>query len=83
MRDAHCEGVVEVGTRSVVAIGPTRPPHPRTYARWNGRKKTEFRSASTGRCDLRTLIERWHGAHGKRINIALLTPTLRDEHVEN
>ena len=31
--DAHCEGVRDVGTRSVVAIGPTRPPHPRTYAR--------------------------------------------------
>jgi 5-methylthioadenosine/S-adenosylhomocysteine deaminase len=32
--DAHCEGVREVGTRSVVAVGPTRPPHPRTYARF-------------------------------------------------
>ena len=40
--DAHCEGVVEVGTRSVVAIGPTRPPHPRTYARWSGEEKREF-----------------------------------------
>ena len=80
--DAHCEGVVEVGTRSVVAIGPTRPPHPRTYARWNGREKTEFpvsfeRQMQT--CE--TLIERWHGANGQRTNIALLTPTLRDEHV--
>ena len=23
-----------IGTRSVVAVGPTRPPHPRTYASW-------------------------------------------------
>ncbi len=40
--DAHCDGVLGVGTRSVVAIGPTRPPHPRTYARWNGGTKHEF-----------------------------------------
>jgi cytosine/adenosine deaminase-related metal-dependent hydrolase len=80
--DAHCRGVVEVGTRSVVAIGPTRPPHPRTYARWHGNEKTEFpvdfaRQMQT--CE--TLIERWHGSHGRRIGIALLTPTLRKEHV--
>lgn len=29
---AHCEGVANIGTRSVVAVGPTRAPHPRTYA---------------------------------------------------
>ena len=40
--DAHCEGVREVGTRSVVAIGPTRPPHPRTYARWDGMARTNY-----------------------------------------
>ena len=29
---AHCDGVADIGTRSVVAIGPTRAPHPRSYA---------------------------------------------------
>lgn len=33
---AHCAGVAEVGTRSVVAIGPTRAPHPRISADWQG-----------------------------------------------
>ena len=46
--DAHCEGVRGVGTRSVVAIGPTRPPHPRTYARWDGgTKQSNFPSTSS------------------------------------
>ncbi|MET0527723.1 MAG: amidohydrolase family protein, partial [Microvirga sp.] len=79
--DAHCEGVVEVGTRSLVAIGPTRPPHPRIYARWENGKQDRFpvgfdRQIAT--CEM--LIERWHGKYGQRINIALITPTLREEH---
>ncbi|MFO1151217.1 MAG: amidohydrolase family protein [Alsobacter sp.] len=78
--DAHCEGVVEVGTRSVVAIGPTRPPHPRTYASWDGMARSDYpvdfaRQMAT--CE--TLIDRWHGTHGRRINIAMLTPTMRDD----
>ena len=40
--DAHCEGVAAVGTRSLVAVGPTRPPHPRTYARWAGDEQTRY-----------------------------------------
>jgi cytosine/adenosine deaminase-related metal-dependent hydrolase len=81
--DAHCAGVAEVGTRSVVAIGPTRPPHPRTYARWSGTRKREFPvSFEDQLATCRTLIDRWHGAHGRRVNIALLTPTLRREQIE-
>lgn len=79
--DAHCQGVVEVGTRSLVAIGPTRPPHPRDYARWDNGKSTKFPvdfDQQIATC--KTLIDRWHGKHGQRINIALITPTLRDEH---
>ncbi len=79
--DAHCEGVREVGTRSVVAIGPTRPPHPRTYARFVDGKAVErpvsFEEQFT---TCQTLIGRWHGSHGGRLNIALITPTLRREH---
>src|SRR4051812_23857718 len=78
--DAHCEGVVAVGTRSVVAIGPTRPPHPRTYASWDGMTRSDYpvefaRQMAT----CATLIDRWHGTHGRRINIAMLTPTMRDD----
>jgi 5-methylthioadenosine/S-adenosylhomocysteine deaminase len=29
-----------------------------------------------------TLIKTWHGSHGSRLNIALITPTLREEHRE-
>lgn len=81
--DAHCEGVVEIGTRSVVAVGTTRPPHPLTYASWEGETKTEYPvDFDTQLATSIDLIKRWHGTHGRRINLALLTPVLRPEHVE-
>jgi cytosine/adenosine deaminase-related metal-dependent hydrolase len=79
--DAHCEGVREVGTRSVVAVGPTRPPHPRIYARfvdWRAVERPVTFDEQFETCQ--TLIKTWHGKHGGRLNIALITPTLRPEH---
>ena len=80
--DAHCAGVVAVGTRSVVAVGSTRPPHPRRYARWNGGTATyRMVGYADQLATCRTLIDTWHGSHGGRIRIALITQTLREEHV--
>jgi cytosine/adenosine deaminase-related metal-dependent hydrolase len=79
--DAHMEGVLAVGTRSVVAVGPTRPPHPRTYAKIeNGRSVERPVTYEQQRATSLTLVERWHGKNGGRTNVALITPTLRDEH---
>ncbi len=79
--DAHFEGVRDVGTRSVVAIGPTRPPHPAAYVRIEGgRRKRLNVSFEQQMATCRTLIDRWHGTQGRRLNVAMLTPTLRDEH---
>ena len=79
--DAHCSGVEEVGTRSIVAIGPTRPPHPRTYARWlEDRQQTYPVTYAEQLASCQATIDKWHGAHNQRLNIALLTPALRVEH---
>ncbi|MCC8934140.1 amidohydrolase family protein [Rhizobium sp. 'Codium 1'] len=76
---AHCEGVAEIGTRSVVAVGPTRPPHPRTYASWHDGKASEGPVTYEEQLIVsRKLLDMWHGRG--RLNIALLTPVLRDEH---
>jgi len=81
--DAHCEGVREVGTRSVVAVGPTRPPHPRTYARFVDGNAVERPVSFEEQFETcKTLIAAWHGSHGGRLSIALITPTLRPEHRE-
>ena len=79
--DAHCDGVREVGTRSFVAVGSTRPPHPITYGSWSGKNaKTYPVTFERQYATCETLIKNWHGKHGQRINIALITPTLREEH---
>ena len=76
---AHCEGVTEIGTRSVVAVGPTRPPHPRTYASWHEGQRFERNVSFDEQFEVsRRLLEMWHGRG--RLKIALLTPVLRDEH---
>jgi cytosine/adenosine deaminase-related metal-dependent hydrolase len=73
--DAHCEGVREIGTRSIVAIGPTRPPHPRPYVGTDGveRPISFERQLET----IEAGIERWHGRDG--IRISTLMPVYREE----
>lgn len=76
--DAHCRGVAEVGTRSVVAVGPTRAPHPLRYA--NGGADPRDVDFDTQLATSLDLLSRWHGAHDGRLSVALLYPVLRDEH---
>lgn len=77
---AHCEGVADIGTRSVVAIGPTRAPHPRTYASRDAQDRPVTYPVSFERQmdTCRTLLDQWHGKG--TVDIALLYPVLRDEH---
>lgn len=81
---AHFGGVEQIGTRSVVAIGPTRPPFPRRYARWHGATEhTDLMvTFEQQMATCRAVIDRWHGTSGARLNVAMLTPTLREEHVQ-
>ncbi|WP_054007808.1 amidohydrolase family protein [Cypionkella psychrotolerans] len=74
---AHCEGVAQVGTRSVVAIGPTRAPHPRLYAAADGTAPYPV-SFERQMQTCMVLLDRWHGV--QTLEIAMLYPVLRDEH---
>lgn len=77
---AHCEGVANIGTRSVVAVGPTRAQHPRIYASRDADDRAVPYPVSFDRQmeTCRSLLERWHGA--QTLSVALLYPVLRDEH---
>ena len=82
--DAHCKGVTEVGSRSVVAVGPTRAPHPLNYAKWQGVDKTIYAvdfDTQIKTCE--KIISKWHRRDNDRINIAMIYPVLRDEHEKN
>ncbi|KIN73294.1 amidohydrolase family protein [Sulfitobacter guttiformis] len=78
---AHCRGVVEVGTRSMVAVGPTRAPHPRLYADWYTGERRQYEVSFEQQMQTsREIAEVWHNTNEGRIQIAMLYPVLRDEH---
>lgn len=77
--DAHCEGVAAIGIRAIVAVGPTRPPHPREYASWEGDTERRYPVRFEQQAETcAALIERWHGAADGRIAIATLMPVYRE-----
>tara|TARA_R110002049_G_scaffold10127_3_gene50421 strand:- start:129847 stop:131292 length:1446 start_codon:yes stop_codon:yes gene_type:complete len=78
---AHCRAVVEVGTRSMVAVGPTRAPHPQIYADWQGGQRRPYDVSFDQQMQTcRDVVDTWHDTHAGRIIIAMLYPVLRDEH---
>lgn len=78
---AHCEGVLDVGTRSVVAVGPTRAPHPLVYAEWQGDDEQAYDvSFETQFETSKQVAVQWHNQREGRVKIAMLYPVLRDEH---
>lgn len=72
---AHARAYAEVGVRDVMAIGPTRPPHPRTYAAWDGMARRDYAVGFDQQLEtIATLIEACHGAHGGLSRVATLMP---------
>jgi cytosine/adenosine deaminase-related metal-dependent hydrolase len=77
--EAHAAGVGEVGIRAIVAVGPTRPPHPRPYASWQGPLRTDTPVTFEQQAEvIGALIERLHGTQGGRMAIATLMPVYRE-----
>jgi 5-methylthioadenosine/S-adenosylhomocysteine deaminase len=79
--DAYLEAIREVGVRWFLAVGPRRPPFPRTYAHWDGDTRTDVQVSFEHQLEVtEDLIQRWHGESDGRINIAVMLPT---HHPEN
>ena len=78
--DAHCRAVRGVGVRTVLAVGPTRPPHPRPYRGADGvERSVSFEQQLE---TVAEIIRRWHGREGIAggTRVATLTPVHRIEH---
>ena len=68
----------------MLALGPTRPPHPWTYVRWeNGRSEQLTVSFQQQIETCEKVIREHHGTAGGRLNICMLSPTLRAEHLDH
>ncbi len=82
--DRHCESVRDVGIRSFLAVGPCRPPFPRRFVRWDGDVSETLEVSfekQLATCD--TVVKRWHGASAGRMNVCIVSPTLRREHLDD
>ena len=72
---AHCGAIEEIGIRSFLAVGPCRPPFPRSFARWQGDEAVLLSVSQADQlacCEV--LIDDWHGTAQGRVNIALNLP---------
>lgn len=81
--EAHLDAIRELGIRVQLAVGSTRPPHPWTYADWEDGTRREITVSFERQMETcETLIRDHHGSEGGRLNICMLSPTLRAEHLE-
>ena len=73
---AHAEGAASIGIRDIMAIGPTRPPHPRKYASWhNAARSTSMVSFEQQLETMQALVE---ACHGKGMGqVCLLMPVVK------
>lgn len=81
--DAHLDAIRALGIRVQLALGPTRPPFPWTYARWDGGDRRDFDVTFERQIEsCEAVIRDRHGSEGGRLNICMLSPTLRAEHLD-
>jgi 5-methylthioadenosine/S-adenosylhomocysteine deaminase len=78
--ERHCDGVAEIGIRAVVAVGPGRPPYPRTFAVREGESWREIEVSFERQLETcEALIERRHRSAEGRVRIALTFPVHHGE----
>jgi len=81
--EAHMDAIRDLGIRVVLAIGSTRPPYPWTYANWESGTRTDLSVSFDRQMETcAALIKGLHGSEGGRLNLCMLSPTLRSEHLE-
>ncbi len=82
--EAHLDAIRQLGIRVVMAVGSCRATHPWTYANWeSGEPKELTVSFEDQMATCETLIKDYHGSEGGRLNICMITPTLRGEHLDD
>lgn len=79
--NGHIDAILATGTREVLAVGPTLPPHPRSYRQWP--EGTDLAVDFDQQMSVTNAIfDRLHRSGNDRIQIAYLYPTIRPEHLK-
>lgn len=81
--DAHCQATIESGLRTILAVGPSRRPFPKTYGRYDERGahlsfdlafETQLDVSAQLICDHNDILER-------RTGVCLVAPVYTDAHL--
>jgi 5-methylthioadenosine/S-adenosylhomocysteine deaminase len=77
----HCAAIEEAGTRSFLAVGPSKPPAPRVYATWHGDQREEREVSYEQMFDSCVeIIRTQHGRAGGRVNVCVTLPVFQPQH---
>ncbi len=77
----HCDAIAQAGTRSVLAVGPSRPPAPMVYARWDGDQRVDREVGFEQMYEsCEEIIRTQHGRADGRVNICVTLPVYHPEH---
>ena len=75
--DAYLNAVQDVGIRYFLAVGPRRPPFPRTFTEWNGNSSRDIPVTFERQLEVsEALIKKWHNAANGRLKLAVVAPTI-------
>lgn len=78
--DAYMSAIDTVGLRFFLAVGPRRPPFPRTYTQWSGDSSRDVEVTFERQLEVsESLIKTWNGAGQGRLHIAMMFPTHHPE----
>ncbi len=74
--NAYLKATSDVGIRFILAVGPRRPPFPRTYVEWDGAASREISVTFARQLEVsEELIRKWHRAGDGRLSLAVMFPT--------
>jgi cytosine/adenosine deaminase-related metal-dependent hydrolase len=77
---ANAEAVEKIGIRSVIGVGPSRPPYPRDYTYWeNGRRVDRMVSFEESVDKMEETIAIWKRRNSERVQIWASTSRLLNE----
>ena len=77
----HSAAIAETGTRSMLAVGPSRPPGPRLYADWQGSERTDKMVSFEQMYETcEDIVRHQHGQAQGRVNICITLPVFQPEH---
>jgi cytosine/adenosine deaminase-related metal-dependent hydrolase len=77
----HCAAIAEAGTRSFLAIGPSRPPAPRVYRSWRGDRYEDCEVTFEQMYEsCEEIVRTEHGGAGGRVHICVTLPVFLPQH---